>query len=207
MNLIDGAAYGLTVQFGRIDPNNSQWNASESQPTQGPESFLSILNLLDVNADNKIDSDELKFGAGFMINSMIQSKDTNFDQLLSPEEAGVSPDVVTQLDTNSDQMLGAKEMITSADKIIDGLVSLLDTDGDKALSPQELAIFELLFTGNSSLGAMKEGGTEAPQEVSEEIPVPEEVAAIQPETTVNQTAASNPTVSQQKPVSSVSLKA
>jgi hypothetical protein len=192
MNLIDGATYGLTVQFGRIDPNDSQWNTSESPQTQGPDSFLSILNLLDVNADKKIDSDELKFGAGFAINSMIQSKDTNFDQLLSPEEAGVSSDVVAQLDTDSDQMLGAKEMITSADKIIDGLVSFLDTDGDKALSPQELAIFELLFTGNSSLGAMNAGKSEAPQEVSEETPASPEVAAVQPETSANQTTTSTP---------------
>jgi Ca2+-binding EF-hand superfamily protein len=126
-------------------------NTSETQKTQESNSFLSILNLLDTNADGKIDTDELKFGAGFMINSLVNAQDQNGDQLLSAEEAGVSSSLVSQLDTDSDGKLSAGEMITPADKIIDGLVPILDTNGDGALSREELAVFELLFTGHSSM--------------------------------------------------------
>lgn len=133
----------MTIQFGRIDSNDSQnWKSAYAEQTLEPNSFLSILNLLDVNTDGKTDTDELKFGAGFMVNSMIQAKDLNGDQALSAEEAGIPQFAAAQLDTDSSGTLSAKEIITPADKIIDGLVSVLDTDGDKALSPQELAIFE-----------------------------------------------------------------
>ena len=72
----------------------------------------------------------------------------------------------SQLDTNSDQNLSAGEMITAADKIIDGLVPVLDTNGDGALSREELAIFELLFAGNSSMASAGEKGTGSVQEVA-----------------------------------------
>ncbi len=141
-------------------------NVSKTKELTETNSFLSILNLLDVNADGKIDTQELKFGAGFMINSLIQAKDQNSDQALSAEEAGVAPGTVSQLDTNSDQNLGAGEMITAADKIIDGLVPVLDTNGDGALSREELAILELLFAGNSSIASAGEKGTGSGQEVA-----------------------------------------
>jgi hypothetical protein len=151
MNAINGVNFGFSVQSGDMNYDSAQnLNTSETQNSQGPNSFLSILNLLDVNADQKIDTEELKFGAGFMINSLIQAKDQNADQALSAEEAGVAPGTVSQLDTNSDQNLSAGEMITAADKIIDGLVPLLDTNGDGALSQEELAIFGLLFAGKTN---------------------------------------------------------
>jgi hypothetical protein len=48
-------------------------------------------------------------------------------------------------------MLGAKEIITPVNKIIDGIVSILDTDGDQALSREELGIVDLLFNLASNI--------------------------------------------------------
>jgi hypothetical protein len=168
MNAIDGVNFGFSVQLGNMNYENMEnRNTLEAPPAQGANSFLSILNLLDVNADGKIDPEELKFGAGFMINSLIQAKDQDGDQALSAEEAGVSPGTVSQLDTNSDQQLSAGEMITAADKIIDGLVPVLDTNGDGALSREELAVFELLFTGHSSIASTNVNDTQAVQQGTE----------------------------------------
>lgn len=200
MNIMDGSTYGLTVQFGRMNPSDSQTiNTSETQQNQGPNSFLSILNLLDTNADGQIDAQELKFGAGFMINSMLQAKDLNGDQLLSPEEAGISSGAATQLDSGSDGSLSAKELITAADKVIDGLVSVLDTNGDGALSPQELAIFEFLFSGNTSFLAGLKGSEPVAAEPTPEVaPVASSEAAVAAQsTTATQTATSGPTSTQQ----------
>ncbi|MBI5604415.1 MAG: EF-hand domain-containing protein [Deltaproteobacteria bacterium] len=154
MNAIDGATYGLTVQFGRMngyEPQNGY--TSNTGQTQEPDSFLSILNLLDVDGNGQIDTQEMKFGAGFTINKMFSDKDLNGDLSLSPEEAGLSPSAFTQLDTDGNQLLSAQEIISPANGIIDGLVPILDTSGDGALSREELAIFEILFNGKSSLSA------------------------------------------------------
>jgi hypothetical protein len=134
-------------------------NVSKTQESSEANSFLSILKLLDVNADKKIDTEELKFGAGFFINSLILSKDMNGDEALSAEEIGSSPAVVTQLDTDLDGMVGAKELITPANKIIDGLMPFLDIDGDSALGRNELAIFELLSGSLFSSGARPDSDT------------------------------------------------
>jgi hypothetical protein len=145
---IEDRADMVTDSGENVDPT-----AAETQQTQNSNSFVSNLNLLDTNADGLISADELKFGAGLMINNMIQSKDLNGDQVLSAEEAGIPQTAFTQLDTDGGGTLSADELTTEADKIIDGLVSVLDTNGDKALSPDELAVFELLFTGQPSLAA------------------------------------------------------
>ncbi len=159
MNAINGVNFGFSVQLGDTNYDSAQnLNTSETGNTQETNSFLSILNLLDTNADGKIDTDELKFGAGFMINNLAQAKDQDGDQALSAQELEVSPGVVSQLDTDSDQKLSAGEMITATDKIIDGLVPVLDTNGDGALSREELAVFELLFTGNTHQTARNEQG-------------------------------------------------
>jgi hypothetical protein len=144
MNALSSISSWLTTQ--NVFGNNLGINGdSTTQETNEPNSFYSILKLFDTNADGEIGADELKFGAGFMINSLLLTRDGNQDELLSAEEAGVPLAAVNYLDTDADQMLSTKEMITPADKIIDGLVSILDTDGDKALSKEELSIFDLLF--------------------------------------------------------------
>lgn len=168
MNAINGVNFGFSVQLGDMNYDSARdLNTSETGNSQEPNSFLSILNLLDVNADQKIDTEELKFGAGFMINSLLYAQDRDGDLLLSAEEAGVSPGVVSQLDTDSDQQLGAGEMITAADKIIDGLVPVLDANGDGALSREELAVFELLFSGHSSMASAGGRAAEPAQQPSE----------------------------------------
>jgi hypothetical protein len=168
MNAINGVNFGFSVQLGDMNYDSAQnSNTSETRNNQETNSFLSILNLLDVNADEKIDPQELKFGAGFMINSLIQAKDQNGDLLLSAEEAGVSPNTVSQLDTNSDQQLSAGEMITAANKIIDGLMPVLDINGDGTLSREELAVFELLFAGNTHQTAKNKEGQATPEQTSQ----------------------------------------
>ena len=42
--------------------------------------------------------------------------------------------------------MDAGEITTEAGRILDGLVSILDTNNDKSLSVKELSIFELLFS-------------------------------------------------------------
>jgi hypothetical protein len=151
MNAINGVNFGFSVQLGNMNYDlNKNVSPSEAPTAQGPNSFLSILKLLDANADGKVDTEELKFGSGFMINNLLYSQDRDGNQLLSAEEAGIPSGLISQLDSNSDQQLGAGEMISAANKIIDGLVPLLDINGDKALSREELAIFELLFNSCSA---------------------------------------------------------
>jgi len=163
MNAVSGVNLGFTVKLGdwTFDIGKGG-NTSETQNTQGSNSFFSILNLLDTNADGKIDTNELKFGAGFMINNLINAQDQDGDHLLSAQELGVSPSIVSLLDTDGDQQLSAKEMITAADKLIDGLVPILDTNGDGALSRDELALFELLFAGYSDQPSPQHIGTYPP---------------------------------------------
>lgn len=147
MNALGAVSSWLTSQnvFGDLD-NFQIKTDSQTQGSKESESFFSVLKLLDTNADGNIGTDELKFGAGFMINSMVYGRDTNGDEMLSAEEVGVSPGIINAFDTNGDQNLGAGEIITPANKIIDGLVSLLDLDGNQLLSNQEMAIIELLFS-------------------------------------------------------------
>lgn len=161
MDAISGINLGFSVKLGNMNYDLIKNSSPPETPTtQEPNSFLSVLNLLDVNADGKIDTQELKFGAGFMINSLIYSRDQDGDLLLSAEEAGIPAGIINPLDTDSDQKLSAREMITTADKIIEGLVPLLDTDGDKVLSREELAIFELLFNNLTSAAAKPESDTD-----------------------------------------------
>ena len=94
-----------------------------------------------------------------MINSLIHVQDQNNDHLLSAEELGVSPNIVSQLDTDSDGKLSAKEMILATEKLIDGLVPILDTNGDGALSRDELAVLQLLFAGQKATGAYQPAGS------------------------------------------------
>jgi hypothetical protein len=142
MQAISGINFDFSINLGKMN-NGSVENSTrlETPTSQGPNSFLSILKLLDVNADEKIDMEELKFGSGFMINNLLYAQDRDGDLLLSAQEAGVPAGVISRIDTDSDQKVSAGEMITTANKIIEGLLPLLDIDGDKALSREEMAIF------------------------------------------------------------------
>jgi hypothetical protein len=167
MYAINGVNFGFSVQLGNVNNENMEnLDTVEAPASQEANSFLSVLNMLDTNADGKIDTDELKFGAGFMINTMIYAQDRDGNLLLNSEEAGVSPGTISLLDTDSDKQVSAGEMITAADKIIDGLVPALDTDGDGALSREELAVLELLFTGHSTQVYNREKDAEPTQEAN-----------------------------------------
>jgi Ca2+-binding EF-hand superfamily protein len=131
---------------------NIDSGSKETQQTQqdsGTDSLFSFLETFDTNADGLISADELKSAVGSMVDGLIQAKDQNGDQTLSVDEAGIPQQAYTQLDTDSNGQLSAAELKTETDKIIDGFVSLLDTNGDNALSSDELAVLNLLFPGNS----------------------------------------------------------
>lgn len=163
MSALNAISPWLTTQnvFGATGTSSS---SSSTLPETGPTSFSDILKLLDTNADGQTGADELKFGAGFMINNLVFSQDLNQDSLLSSEETGVPQALINYFDNNGDQMLSAKEMITPADQIIDGVVSVLDTNGDNQLSSEELGIIDLI----SNLISMGNAGqTSSPVDVKQ----------------------------------------
>jgi hypothetical protein len=123
---------------------------SEKQESSGTNSFLSILKLLDVNGDDSLDTNELKVGLEGFISNFIFERDLDKDLALSAEEAGVSTGVISHLDTNSNHSVNGGEIISEAGRILDGLVSIFDTNGDKILSREELSILELLFSSSPS---------------------------------------------------------
>jgi hypothetical protein len=187
MNALSAVSSWLTSQNVFGDYDNVQINNDlKTEASSETNSFLSILKLLDTNADEKIGTDELKVGAGFMINSFLYGRDVNRDDLLSAEEAGVSPLVVVALDTDNDQMLSAGEIITPAGKIIDGLVSVMDLDGDKALSNQELAIIELLFSAIPSISTDQTSSSESPDQAFDLDTIPDRMRQAGFEGTDNQ---------------------
>jgi hypothetical protein len=149
MSAISAINPGLTTQniFGATGTGSS----STSLDT-GPTSFSDILKLLDTNADGQTGVDELKFGAGFMVNNLVFSRDLNQDWMLSAEEAGAPPALINYFDTDGDQMLSSKEIITPANTVIDGVFSVLDLNGDNSLSSEEAGIIDLI-SGLFSMGA------------------------------------------------------
>jgi hypothetical protein len=111
-----------------------------------------MLQLLDVNGDGSLDTDEIKTGLeGFIANFILQ-RDLNEDQALNAEESGISTGAFSHLDADSNQAVDHGEILSEAGRILDGLIPLLDTNNDQMLSGEELAIFELLFGGVSSSG-------------------------------------------------------
>jgi hypothetical protein len=143
MNAISEVTSGLATQ-------NGTGNNVKIQERTEPNSFLSIFKQLDVNADDSLDTHELKLGLEGFISNFILGRDLNGDKALNAEEAGVSAGTISNLDANSDRVVDGEEISTEAGRILDGLVALLDTNNDKALSRKELSIFELLFSGSSS---------------------------------------------------------
>ena len=151
MNAISKATSGLTAQNVVMNYDRFQTkNVSRTQERTETNSFLSILKQLDVNADDSLDTKELKFGLEGFISNFIFQRDLDGDQALNAEEAGISTGAYSHLDADSDQLVDNGEIISEAGRILDGLVSILDTNSDKVLSRKELTIFELLFSSSPS---------------------------------------------------------
>lgn len=147
MNLISNIASGLMAQ--NVAKNYGSVKTQDSSRVQGQtetNSFQSIFKLLDANGDDALDANELKIGLEGFVSNFILNRDLNSDQALNAEEAGLSVGNISQLDANADQLLDGGEISTEAGRIMEGLVSLLDTDGDGTLSGKELTILELLFS-------------------------------------------------------------
>jgi hypothetical protein len=160
MNAISEVISGLTARNVVMKNDGVQnTNVSRTQERTDPNSFQSIFKLLDVNADDSLDTNELKLGLEGFISNFILGRDLDRNQALNAQEAGVSPDVISNLDSNSDQLVDSGEIITEAGRILDGLVSILDTNNDKTLSRGELAIFELLFSSRPSETTNPESNT------------------------------------------------
>ena len=157
MNAISKVISGLTAQNVSKNYDNFQTqNVSRTQEGTATNSFLSILQQLDVNADDSLDTNELRLGLEGFITNFIFQRDLNEDQALNAEEAGISTTAFSHLDANSDQLVDNGEIISEAGRILDGLVSILDTNNDKALSREELTIFELLFSSPPSAASNSE---------------------------------------------------
>jgi hypothetical protein len=120
-------------------------NLSNTRESPGTSSFQSVLQLLDTNGDGALDSKELQVGLEGLISTFMLARDLDGDQALNTEEAGISPAAVSGLDTNGNQKVDGGEVLTQAGRILEGVISLLDTNKDQSLSTQELAIIELLF--------------------------------------------------------------
>ena len=129
MNAISKVISGLTAQnvFKNYEsfPTN---NVARTQEGTETNSFLSILKLLDVNADDSLDTKELKLGLeGFITNFMLE-RDLDEDQALNAEESGISRGSFSHLDTNSNRLVDGEEIISEAGRILEGLVSRIDTN-------------------------------------------------------------------------------
>jgi len=161
VNAISKVISGLTAQnvFKNYDNFQTQ-NVSRTQEGTASNAFLSILKQLDINADDSLDTNELKLGLEGFITNFVLERDLNEDQALNSEEAGISTGAFSHLDANSDQSVDNGEIISEAGRILEGLVSILDTNNDKMLSGEELTIFELLFSSNPSAAANSELSTD-----------------------------------------------
>jgi hypothetical protein len=154
MNAISDVTSGLAAQKAGKNYDGFQTrNVLETRERTETNSFLSIFRQLDVNADDALDTNELKLGLEGFVSNFILRRDLDGDQALTAEEAGTSTDAISNLDANSDRSVDGEEMITEAGRILDGLVSILDTNSDKVLSRKELSIFELLFSSSPSADA------------------------------------------------------
>jgi hypothetical protein len=146
LNAISKIASGLMAQY--VGGNNNPPPAENSAITPGQNqtsSFQSILQLLDTNGDSSLDAKELQIGMEGFISSFILARDLDGDQALNAEETGISAEAVKHLDTSGNRVMEGEEILAEAGRVLEGLISLLDTNQDQSLSMQELAIVELLF--------------------------------------------------------------
>ncbi|MEW6187632.1 MAG: hypothetical protein AB1585_18025 [Thermodesulfobacteriota bacterium] len=152
MNVVSAIASNLMGEkAGKVFNWIQKEMGGETPKTSGEGSFLSILNQLDSDGDGSIQQTEYKSGLEQFIDLFIQGRDTDGDQALNVDEAGIAPGAFSRLDTDADALLEKEEIGSEAGRILEGVVSLLDIDGDKELSREELAIFELLLGGLPSL--------------------------------------------------------
>jgi hypothetical protein len=146
MNVISNAIAGLASQYaGRYADNLQTTGASGATQDAGAGTFLSMLQLLDVNGDNGLDMNELKLGLEGFITNLVLKRDLNGDQVLNAEESGAPAEAIAGLDSNGDQGVDGEELLSEAGRILDGIVPLLDKNNDQVLSMNELAILELFF--------------------------------------------------------------
>jgi hypothetical protein len=161
MNAISKVISGLAAQNAVMKYDGFQNNnVLKTHQRTETNSFQSILKQLDGNADDSLDTRELKLGLEGFITNFIFGRDLNQDQALNAEEAGISTGAFSHLDTDSNRMVDNEEIVSESGRILDGLVSILDTNNDKRLSGEELSIFELLFSSLSSAAANSELDTD-----------------------------------------------
>jgi hypothetical protein len=134
-------------------------------------SFQEIFELIDANTDLKLGADELSIMAHLFVEGMVLAKDLDGDEALNAEEAGVSPNLVTEVDTNQDNRIDGPELGSMTDDLLGSLIQALDKDEDQALSLKELALLYFIFgTPNPSppvepVEGEGEGAVEGPVEV------------------------------------------
>jgi hypothetical protein len=147
MNAISVVNSGLTAQKVVMNYDGLKTrNVSNTQEGTETNSFLSVLKQQDVGAEDSIDTNKLnsyKFGAEGSISNFIFERKLEVDQASNAEGEGTSTSAVSLLGANSDQSAGGEEIISKVGCALDGLVSILDTNGDGTLSTEELAILEL----------------------------------------------------------------
>ncbi|RPH89621.1 MAG: hypothetical protein EHM75_02040, partial [Desulfobacteraceae bacterium] len=134
MNAISKVISGLAAQNAVMKYDGFQNNnVLRTQQRTETNSFHSILKQLDGNADDSLDTRELKLGLEGFITNFIFGRDLNQDQALNAEEAGISTGAFSHLDTDSNRLVDNGEILSEAGRILDGLISILDTNNNKRL--------------------------------------------------------------------------
>jgi len=111
---------------------------------------------IDKNGDGKLDAAELNSAyysqqLNQMTVDLINSKDTDEDQLLNADELGVSSEIFSNIDTNSDGTADVNELntaylMTQVNQMTVDLVNAKDTDGDQLLTADELGVSQDTFS-------------------------------------------------------------
>jgi len=148
MNPISAITTGLRSQNleMKVNQTTARQEVQKGQETE-TSTFQSVLNLLDADGDGAISTGEVRKGLELFVTSFVGERDLNGDQGLGIEETGIHPAAFQHLDADADNILNEKEIIQEAGRILDGLFSVLDVNGDDLLGREELAILELLFGG------------------------------------------------------------
>jgi Ca2+-binding EF-hand superfamily protein len=110
---------------------------------------------LDANEDGLLDQSELEsglpeLGKTIWAERMIQDKDADGDGVLSVDEMGIPEETFARLDANEDGLLDQSELESHLPEVNEALraqrmMQNMDTDGDGALSVDEMGISEEAF--------------------------------------------------------------